>query len=217
MHVSLNEIETMGKRAARGAGLPWGIAEETGKAARWLTVRHLSRIARLAHILSRHDQRNEADLAPIDIDDVWQARFGDLCPLIAGAALCDRAAEIADGRTIELAETAEPLWLAPFVAGAAELTDAAISIAWNDVVITLSNRGKCIEGSRSDLTASRTLGVICRLADQSVDPDTPATLQALPVDAEDWNRLAAFAQRIYAPATEASRLSGAGAGLTDNN
>ena len=217
MHVSLNEIETMGRRAARGAGLPWGLAEEAGKAARWLMVRGLSGVGRLAHILDRHDQRDEADLAPASIEGFWQARFGGLCPLIAGAALCDRAADIAQGRTIELGETAEPLWLAPFVAGAAELTDAAISIAWNDVVITLSNRGERIEGDRCALKVSSTAGVLCRLADHSVDPDAPTVLQAAAVEAEGWNRLAAFAQRTYAPATETSRLSGAGAGLTDNN
>ena len=41
MTFSLNEIEAIGKRAARGAGLPWGLAEEAGKAARWLTARGL--------------------------------------------------------------------------------------------------------------------------------------------------------------------------------
>ena len=34
MSFSLNEIEAMGRRAARGAGLHWGIAEEAGKAVR---------------------------------------------------------------------------------------------------------------------------------------------------------------------------------------
>jgi hypothetical protein len=32
---SLNEIEAMAKRAVRGAGLAWGLAEEAGKALRW--------------------------------------------------------------------------------------------------------------------------------------------------------------------------------------
>ena len=33
--VSLNEVEAIGRRAARGAGLTWGLAEEAGKALRF--------------------------------------------------------------------------------------------------------------------------------------------------------------------------------------
>jgi hypothetical protein len=34
---------------------------------------------------------------------------------------------------------------------------------------------------------------------------------------EIWEALSAFAHRTYVPASEASRLKGAGAGLTDND
>ena len=36
-------------------------------------------------------------------------------------------------------------------------------------------------------------------------------------DPNDWAALLAFAHRTYAPATEESRLRGAGAGLSDND
>jgi len=219
LRFSLSEIETMSMRAARGAGLPWGLAEEAGKAARWLTVRGLFSAERLAGILGRHDRHNHADLAPTDLDGVWQATSGGLCPLIAGTALCDIAADIADSRTIKLGETREPLWLAPYVAGAAKLTGAVISIAWDDVIVTLSDKGEGIEGNESALTASRTSGVRCQHASQLNAPTAltqeSARIPAVPTTA--WSRLEALAQRTYAPSTEASRLSGAGAGLTDNN
>ena len=37
MTYSLYEIEVTGKRAARGSGFSWGLAEEAGKATRWLS------------------------------------------------------------------------------------------------------------------------------------------------------------------------------------
>ena len=37
MNYSLNAVESTAKRAARGAGYPWGLAEEAGKATRWLS------------------------------------------------------------------------------------------------------------------------------------------------------------------------------------
>jgi hypothetical protein len=215
---SLNEVEAMGKRAARGAGLPWGLAEEAGKAARWLTEHGYPGAEQLADILTRNDKRDYADLAPQDVDGIWQAPCGRLCPLITGAALCDCAAEIADGRVIELGETAQPLLLVPYVAGAAKLTGAAITIAWDDVAVTLVSDGECIEGDHRSLAARSTARVLCRLADSVDELSAPASLANEPaVPAATWNQLATFAQRTFAPATEASRLAGAGAGLSDNN
>ncbi|MHC4974961.1 MAG: DUF3726 domain-containing protein [Planctomycetota bacterium] len=98
MTFSLNEVEAMGKRAARGAGLDWGIAEEAGKAARWLTAHGLPGPELLAQLLTRNEGKSYDELAPVSTDDVWQAESGCLCPLIAGAALSDRAAEgVAEG------------------------------------------------------------------------------------------------------------------------
>lgn len=218
MTFSLNEVEAMGKRAARGAGLPWGLAEEAGKAARWLTARGYPGPSLLADILTRNDKQDYAELAPVDIGGVWQAPAGRLCPLIAGAALCDRAAEIADGRTIELGTTAQPLLLVPYAAGAAKLNGTAIAIGWDDVTMTITPHGEVIDGNRNALTARSTAGVRCRRADLADEPVVPIDELAVPdVPAATWSRLAAFAQRTFAPATEASRLSGAGAGLSDNN
>ncbi len=216
MSFSLNEVEAMGKRAARGAGLPWGIAEEAGKAARWLTARGLPGADSLADILTRNDKQNYAELAPADVDGIWQAPAGRLCPLITGAALCDRAAEIADGRVIELGDTSQPLLLAPYAAGAAKLNGTAIAIGWDDVVVTLTPDGMAIDGNRDALTTRSTDSVHCQRADDSDLPAAPVNELAAP-DAATWSRLAVFAQRTFAPATEASRLSGAGAGLSDNN
>ena len=44
MYMSLNEIDVSVKRAARGVGMSWGLAEEAGKAARWLAARRLTRL-----------------------------------------------------------------------------------------------------------------------------------------------------------------------------
>jgi hypothetical protein len=45
----------------------------------------------------------------------------------------------------------------------------------------------------------------------------PAGEPGRAVDAETWSRLDAFAQRTFAPATEASRARGAGAGPVDSD
>ena len=216
MTFSLNEIEAMGKRAARGAGLPWGLAEEAGKAARWLTARDLPGPEQLAEILTRNDGKSYDDLAPVSADGVWQAPSGRLCPLVAGAALCDRAAGIAAGEDIEFGPTAQPLLLAPYAAGAAKLTGAAVELSWPGVVMVFTSEGIAIDGERPALTTRSTDRVRCRRADHAEAAPRAAATGRL-VDAETWSRLNAFAQRTFAPATEASRLVGAGAGLVDSD
>ena len=216
MTFSLNEIEAIGKRAARGAGLPWGLAEEAGKAARWLTARGLPGPEELAEVLTRNDGKDYDEIAPASAEGIWQAPSGRLCPLVSGPALCDRAAEIAAGLQITFGPTAQPLLLAPYAAGAAKLTGAAIELSWTGVVITLTADSVSIEGDQAAVTARSAEGVRCRRTENAVVA-SPAGAPGRSVDAEIWSRLNAFAQRTFAPATEASRLAGAGAGLTDNN
>lgn len=216
MTFSLGEIEVMGKRAARGAGLSWGLAEEAGKAARWLCANGLPGADMLAELLSRNDGRCYEDLVPVLVDGVWQARSGQLCPLIAGAALSDLAREIAMGRDINTGPTAFPLLLAPAAAGVAAITDAAVTLSWPGVTIAIGPDGAAIEGEDAAVRARSADGVTCRAASGAVIAGARRR-NAAPIDAETWSRLGDFAHRTFAPATEASRLAGAGAGLADND
>ena len=216
MTFSLNEIEAMGKRAARGAGLPWGLAEEAGKAARWLAARGFPGPEQLAEILTLNDGKSYDDLAPVSDDGEWRARLDRLCPLVCGAVLCDRAAEIASGREYELGPVSRPLLLAPYLAAAAAQAGCAIELSWDGAEIVLTPDGLSTDTSPDALTVRGTDHVRCRRADGAVAA-SPADPGARTVDAETWARLNAFALRTFAPATEASRLAGAGAGLTDND
>ena len=205
---SLGEIETAGRRAARGAGLSWGLAEEAGHAARWLCAQGLPG----AEMLTRDDGACYDSLAPVRVEGVWAARSGPLCPLIAGAALCDRAADLAAGREIALKSTSHPLLLAPFVAGAAALAGTTLRLRWPDASMTIGPDWIAVDGVEEMALRTRSAArVSCRLAD-----DAPAARSRRdadrPVDAETWSRLGAFA-----PASEVSRLAGAGARLSDND
>ena len=216
MTYALNEIEAMGKRAARGVGCDWGIAEETAKAVRWLAMHGLPGPEVLADLLTLNDGRSYADLAPLTDAGVWEAASGSLCPLVAGAALSDRANEVASGRELELRVTAYPLLLAPYVAAAAQSTGTALELTWPGVTMTFDGDGVSITGEPADLAAKSAETVRCRCTVIQVS-DAANAGQRCDVDADTWGRLNAFAQRTFAPATEASRLAGAGAGLSDND
>ncbi len=217
MTFSLNEIEAMGKRAARGGGHSWGIAEEAGKAARWLTAQGLPGPEELADVLTVNDDKSYDEIAPVSVEDEWAAAGGRLCPLTAGAALTDRASEIAAGREMRLGPTAQPLLLAPYAAAVAKLAKVAVSLTWAGAKMTFTPEGGfVVEGDESAIRARSVDAARCRAAQNDVNaPLADETGRA--VDAETWSRLNAFAMRTFAPATEASRLAGAGSGLVDND
>lgn len=90
MSYSLNEMEATTKRATRGAGYPWGLAEDAAKAARWLCAQGLDGSAEMAQVLERRFAEHPAKHRPQSHEGVWRAE-GDLCPISAGALLSDCA------------------------------------------------------------------------------------------------------------------------------
>jgi len=216
MNYSLNEIESMCKRAARGAGMHWGMAEEASKAVRWLSAYDLPGVPSLASLLERNDGKSYEELAPISNSGVWMAASGTLCPLCTGAAICDSATAISGGQVIKIGSIAFPVLLIPFVSSAAKMTKTALSLSWTNVVIDISPDGIRIDGRADDVCVEQIDDVQCaRSADTASTFVVPSFRRD--VDTNAWGRLNIFAQRTFAPATAASRLAGAGAGLTDTD
>lgn len=191
MLCSLNEIETQVRKAVRGAGYEWGLAEEAAKAARWLALHGHHAIALFVGLCERFDRCRYAERAPAATEGVWRARGGVLCPLIAGAALGDFAPP-----AVETGPMAFPLIYAA-LAGAA---------------------GYALEGSIDpkrpmvEHTFCRRVGARGRATDAVPLPD------GIEVDDALWARLDRFAIRTYVPASALSRLTGAGAGtMVDND
>lgn len=206
MSFSLNEVEAMGKKAARGAGHPWGLAEEAGRAARWLCAQGLDGCAELAAVLAATPPLD----GPAGLASPWHARRGTLCPLQAGAALSDCGWMLEAG-DIDLQGLAHPLVILPFAAAAAGRLGIAVTVTWEGVRAVVDARGLALEGAPGpgpvDVTV-RAGGTPARRL--------PRTSRAAP-DPATWQALEALAARTYAPATAESRLKGAGAGLSDND
>ena len=210
MTLSLNEVAAEAKKAARGAGYPWGIAEEAAKAVRWLCARDLDGCGALVDLLDRVQGEALARWAPRIGGDVWDAEAGTLCPLQTGAALSDRAAGFpVDG--ISTGRVACPILLAPFASHVAETAGQIVSIAWSDAEVSVASDRLHFEGRLTEMATS----VDIRLGGTVSEPQN--LCQRAAPDEDVWTRLAAYAHRTYAPATEASRLKGAGAGLSDND
>lgn len=216
MSRSLNEIAAHAKHAARGAGLSWGMAEEAARATRWLASHDLAGLAALSEVLTKNDGLPHEQVAPVSLDGEWHAPRGDLCPLAAGTTLNDCADRLAEGQPVTMANVSYPLLVLPFAAWAAVHLDKPVKILWDNLQIDTDGCGIWIEDPHRDINTARAVTVTCQLADKRTDAaDLPRLRGTAAPDA--WAKLDAFAQRTFAPATKASRLLGAGAGMSDND
>lgn len=204
MTTSLNEVEAVSKRAARGAGLEWGLAEEAGKATRWLCEQGLDGCAALAAVLSGSRAR-----ARLPEGGEW-AGNGLLCPIFAGAALSDRAAMLGQG-PVQMRHVSNPVLILPFAGLVARMQKRPVTVECDGVSAVTDGRTLSLPSllpKEAEKVSVRLGGTVAETRGQSS--------RAAP-DAGTWRALNALAHRTYAPATEESRLLGAGAGLSDND
>ncbi len=207
MIVSLNEAEVMATKAARGAGRPWGLAQEAGRAASTLEALQLPGAACLLNVLNATDGVPCEELRPGTTQAAcWQAE-NPMCPLLVGAFISDLGAL---SQKVMLRRVRSPLLLVPLCLMAFE----NVVFNWGDCTIRTSADGISVQGDPKTAIADQV----------SIDGSVPARKVshrwqpgAVDIADEIWEALSAFAHRTYVPASEASRLKGAGAGLTDND
>jgi hypothetical protein len=214
---SLNELESEARKAIRGAGLPWGLAEEGGKAVRWLAAHGVDPLPALADVLERHDRGERIASACRITENGRRTADAPLCPITLGATLCDGADQLAATAFIA-GPVARPLLLAPFVAAAARILGRPLQLAADGRKIMLDQRGDP-SGELSMLDAPDAVELRCAtIADRAaMPPVNVASTHGIETHAPSWARLTSYVQRTYVPASERSRREGAGAGLIDND
>jgi len=211
---SLNEIETQTVKAARGAGLPWGMAEEAGKAARWLAAHKQPALDALAGLLDLIDQRSYGDIAPVRDGQRWVGREGLLCAMTAGITLCDRAEALADGERFQTGRIAYPVLSLPFVAAAQRATGVTFTVKWPGVLIGFDGAGLHIAPG-TDVSAVVADEMVCvSRPEPPVGDVVRAETNGTKIDPALWARFVAYAHRTHVPASDAPRERGAG--LDDN-
>ncbi|MFT4959873.1 MAG: hypothetical protein ACI92Z_000950 [Paracoccaceae bacterium] len=213
MTLSLNEVETTAKKAARGAGHSWGLAEEAGRATRWLCAHGFDGCAALAALLSK-DGVGHRDWAPYALSNDWFAVSGTLCSLRAGVALSDSAVMLKQG-DLRLRSVALPMLLIPFAANAARHLGTSINLAWPGASITTDGTNVGVQENKTALSADCADVVRLSLGGKILAPNARKT--RVSPQGSDWQSLTEFASLTYAPATEESRRLGAGGDLSDND
>jgi len=122
--LTMPEISALCLRAARGAGLSWGMAEDCAHAATWLAARDFDWADAVLHQLETPIGRQVSPAV-----DRWDAD-APVCALHVGVALSDFATlpEGPGSDGVCLGRLSGPLMLVPFAARASQLLGSALEI-----------------------------------------------------------------------------------------
>jgi len=196
--LSFNEIEALATKAARGAGLGWGHAEDLGRGARWLAERGLNWSGPLLRLL------DSADAA---------AR------LTSTMQTADRASSAIQGECWTTEGDADPVYLVPLLAASIYGRDIGLALRWPGLTMRIASEGSAsashapidlddvqgpltIEGMADTDALAHAVSQVARPA------AVPSTVHA---------SLSIYAGKTAVPASAASRTRGAGSTRSDND
>lgn len=214
--LSDNEVMALCMKAARGAGMSWGLAEEAGYSAVWLVQHGLRGPEYLYAYLSQVQEFPQA-VPPVISQGRWRTPKGkSLCPVALGAALCDYM-HLPEGAVtdagIEIGRIDHPVLIIPFLAVVSDCMGLLLDLEWEGGSICIggdadafSNEIKSLDGPQQSFVLKGRPGTP-RAARQTHAPNTRA---------DTITALSALALRTTVPPSEASR-AGAGASSSDND
>lgn len=190
MSWSLGEVRSLSIKAAKGAGFSWGEAEEAGFAVEWLEARCAPGVEALARYLSSGMTDNH-------------------CPIRLGCKISD----LGEYKSSLPMNICQPLLIAPFIANTLQHETLLLSTLKCSLLIS---RMDVFTHQYDAILYEKPTAVLIEPGEQIPDisicksrvEDTQKTFVHI---------LERLAHKTYAPATEQSRIAGAGAGTTDND
>lgn len=194
---SFNEVVALAGKAARGAGLGWGHADDIGQAARWLAEYGVAWDEALCRLLEGADPGAQASRMVRIADWAAQARPGALHGV----------------------EAADVLWVVPMASAAIfGRTTGLVLTGAGGTVHLFPDGAMCSDRRLTDVAAAVepfTFAVtvdLPRPEDAAVRRTRPA-----PLSPAALARLSALANLTLVPASDLSRTKGAGAEQPDND
>ncbi len=191
--LSFYETGVLARRATRGAGYDWGLAEEATFAVGWLCDHGVDG----ADVLSRYYRQVDGQAVASRMVRAWPDSWAGeafagtaLCPLCLGAALSDFGLPSGVDKVV-ISKVYAPVLLLPFIAN----LPAEDGKIWT------------IEGDITDDINPTRVEIIRADATDSVATDAKKTPR-YPQKEDAF--LLELAQRTYVPESEASRAKGAG-------
>lgn len=212
--LSHNEIEQLCLKAARGAGMSWGLAEEAGFAAAWLARRDVDGPAAILSQITHADARSWHEICPEVTAGQVTARDGqELCPIALGTVLCDHGNNFIGSKQeplLSVGPITYPVLLLPFLSDISKLCALSISLEWSGRRVFVGPNGE-VTGDIPALESEPSIHAQIKVG-SGPKPANANALRAFFVSEDTLSGLNRYALRTTVPASEMSR---AGAGADD--
>lgn len=207
---SLGEIEAQCKKAAKGVGLSWGVAEEAGLIGRHLSELHLPGPDAIYSNL-KFIEDNEREPLGIDLRLLKQSNK-PLNGFLLGIALLDNLAEFIHQELNVSNEVIGPLAV---VGALLRLQNERyfFSVKWENCQIIVNQDGLNVNGPSLNPKSVKGLAISILTS-----PAKPFFKQISKERSKiyNWDSLTNMAHKTYVPESIQSRLLGAGAGDNEN-
>ncbi len=201
---TLSEIDTTSKRATRGAGFSWGIAEEVGKNMRLLELYGLPGIKNLNKFLKDYKEKQFQKITLIS--ETNYASKNPFCPITLGTNFIDQVNLLDKKLNIQISNLAFPILFIPFVSRASEIVGKKIFLKVDDKEF-LFNLNQSIYSNylkNEILENCNNIKISFLENNNSFNED-------------EWKELYKLSEDTFVEETESLKIGAAGAGLTDND
>ena len=201
---SLSEIETTSKRASRGVGFSWGIAEEVGKCIRLLELFGLPGIKNLNEYFQKKDKENFDNIKLINQKNT--SNKNSLCPISLGISCLDQIRKIENYNECSFKNVAYPLLLLPFLSRSSEIIGKKILVVLDKYEFLLNFNTNISSNSLKKEFPSKVKIIKISLLDNK-DSFTDY----------DWKNLYELSENTFVEESDSLKKGAAGAGLNDND
>ena len=200
---SFSEIDTVVKRASKGVGFSWGVAEEVGKNIKLLETYGLPGLKNLNDYYNSLKSKKFQNLT--FISNLNQSKI-PYCPIIAGVSFIDQVDEIKDLGNIKIENMSYPILFLPFLSRASEIIGKKISLKIDEKIFLLNFNQNIYSNyfSNEILTYSNIIEINFIENSNTFDQNV-------------WDSMYKLSTNTFVDETEELKKSAAGAGLTDND
>ena len=201
---SLSEIDTTSKRATRGAGFSWGIAEEVGKNMRLLELYGLPGIKNLNKFLKDYKEKKFQKITLISENN--NANKYPFCPIILGTNFIDQVNLLDKKNNIQISNVAFPILFLPFASRASEIVGKKIflKIEEKEFLLNLNQSIYSNYLKNEVLEIGNTINISFIENNNSFDEN-------------EWKELYKLSEDTFVEESESLKIGAAGAGLNDND
>ena len=204
MNISASELKAQVAKASRGLGYDWGRAKYIGEAVVYAERFQIQAVETLVAIADQLDPEEPS----LDRINFFQGSRDSLDCIGLGLGLMDHLPLIPSCSLHYRLVTGLPLLIGLLGYGLRG-QDRVVRLEVLDCTVSI---GAGLVGLNGNVPMCGACHILDGPHEQPKHP-----ISRFDINGSSWLQLEQWSSRIYAPATEASRLSGAGAGLNDND